>query len=480
MTRPRPCSRVILAGLVSAVGLASPALARGPEDVKQSGIVTIEKVPNRFPTSKLYSHDRIMKALSDNLGDAKQVNIFAFWCNSGGLIDAAKANAPGFKFAIAAATTRDQITQRRIDEENNAGGTRPSFILNNTPPFYYIADYEGFAGQAVSAKWDNVNTFKKLVDFTSNAYDTDPLMAKAPDKGSHPRLVSEGAEENAALNGGADGNHLLGFYGDVSERGPVSLIDFISRNFYGSLKFRTEPKTSALYVGTKDAGNGFAGEGSKANFLAGLTNLKTELAKNKGKETVNLLLGGHGFYQTVSKDLQANAAPLQPRNGRVFNPGASVVDFDMGALEWAYLTAPSTPDGLTDANLRQAPPEVFVTISEGSIDQPVGLWLNDLFLGEFDLAIGSRGGELRVALTDLQIGQLVSMYGGSASLNLRIELAGSSWFRLGSDADVLSDELYDVGSAGAGMSFFMSQVPTPGTLALLALAGLGASRRRRN
>jgi MYXO-CTERM domain-containing protein len=152
----------------------------------------------------------------------------------------------------------------------------------------------------------------------------------------------------------------------------------------------------------------------------------------------------------------------------------------MGAVEWAFLTAPTTPIDEDPRNARYLPPEVFVTMSEGSVDQPVGIWINDLFLGEFDVAIGSRGGELRVALTDLQIGQIASMYGGAASLNLRIELAGADWFRLGSDSDLLQDDLYDVGYSGAGMSFFMSQVPTPGTLALLALAGLGASRRRRN
>jgi MYXO-CTERM domain-containing protein len=472
MTRPRAACPMILPALLAAVGLASPAFARGPEDVKQTGIITREKVGNSTER-RLFSHTKMMKLMSDNLADAKQVNIFGLWCASGGLIKAAEANVPSFKYAIGAAAAFDDETQTVFTNKQSPGNTRLKIGDKE-----YVGGFTAFTAMAATFNWDRSKTFNDLFRNVSFDYDTDPKLKDASNAGKQPKAISEGADGNAALNGGADGNHLVQFFGATDERAN----EIVSTPLFDSLSSATRlnPKTKKYYFDAKEPGGKFNGAGSKVNFTAAMTALKTELAKNQGKETVNLFLGGHGFYQTVSKDLEANAGPLTPRGGKLLGPGRTTLDVQMGAVEWAFLTAPTTPIDEDPRNARYLPPEVFVTMSEGSVDQPVGIWINDLFLGEFDVAIGSRGGELRVALTDLQIGQIASMYGGAASLNLRVELAGADWFRLGSDSDLLQDDLYDVGYSGAGMSFFMSQVPTPGTLALLALAGLGASRRRRN
>ncbi len=464
--------RVLVAGVVVAIaGLVTPAQARGPEDGRQTGIMTREKVGNSSER-RLFSHTKMMKLMSDNLGDAKQVNIFGLWCASGGLIKAAEANAPSFKYAIGAASAFDSTTATVTSKKNNSELTRLQ-----TGPQEFQAGFTAFAASEAALNWNRSKTFNDLFNRTSFDFDTDPSLDGEPNRGKHPKKISDGASGNAALDGGADGNHLVQFFGDVDtasdERASTALYDALSSTT------RMNPKTKKYYFDVKDAGGKFSGAGSKVNFTAAMTDLKTELAKNAGKETVNLFLGGHGFYQTVSKDLEANAGPLTPRGGKMMGPGRTTVDVEMGAVEWSFLTAPPTATEEDPRNARYLPPEVFITMSEGVVVDPIGVWINDLFLGEFAASIGSGGGELRVSLTDVQIGEIVSRFGGAATLDLSFELGGSSWLRLGSDGDLLNDDLYDVGYAGAGLSFYNSEVPTPGTLMVVAMVGVGVGRRRR-
>lgn len=456
---------------ITLAGLALPALARGPEDGKQTGIITREKIDNSLQR-RLFSHTKMMKLMSDNLADAKQVNIFGLWCASGGIIKAAEASAPSFKYAIGAAAAFDDCTQSLVTNKQSPDNGRLKSGNNE-----YLGSFTAFSALAVSVNWDNSKTFNGLFTNVSFAYDTDPKLKNVSNAGKHPKKLSEGADGNAALNGGDDGNHLVQFFGDTDER----TDEFASTSLYDALTgaTRLNPKTKKYYFDSKDAGGKFNGAGSKANFTAAMTSLKTELAKNAGKETVNLFLGGHGFYQTVSKDLEANAGPLTPRGGKLLGPGRTTLDVQMGSVEWSFLTAPVVPTEEDLRNIRYLPPEVFITMSEGAIVDPIGVWINDLFLGDFTAEVGSRGGELRISLSDAQIAQLVGLYGGAATLDLSFELRGSSWLRMGSDGDLLNDDLYDVGYSGAGLSFFNSEVPAPGALALLGLAGLGASRRRR-
>lgn len=457
--------------IVAVAGLLQPALARGPEDGKQTGIMTREKIGNSSER-RLYSHTKMMQVMSDNLGDAKQVNIFGLWCASGGLIKAAEANAPSFKYAIGAASEFNSTTGTIILKKNNDDNTRLQ-----TGPQEFQAGFTAFSAVSATFNWKNSDTFNDFMTQVSFAYDTDPKLDGEPNRGKHPRKVSAGASGNAALNGGADGNHLVQFFGDIDsaadERASTALYDALSS------ATTLNPKTKKYYFDTKDAGGKFNGGGSKGNFTKSMTDLKTELAKNAGKETVNLFVGGHGFYQTVSKDLEANAGPLTPRGGKMMGPGRTTLDIEMGEVEWSFLTAPTVATEEDPRNIRFAPPEVFITMSEGVVVDPIGVWINDLYLGDFSTSIDSRGGELRVSLSDVQISELVSMYGGATSLNLSFELGGSSWLRLGSDGDLLNDDVYDVGYAGAGLSFFNSEIPTPSTLVVVGLVALGAARRRR-
>ena len=457
--------------IVAVAGMVQPALARGPEDGKQTGIMTREKIGNSVER-RLFSHTKMMKVMSDNLGDAKQVNIFGLWCASGGLIKAAEATAPSFKYAIGAASPFDGYTESLVTKKQSDNNGRLETGTNE-----FQGGFTAFSAVASRFNWEKSSTFNDFFNNVSFAYDTDPKLSDSANRGKHPKKISEGANGNAALNGGADGNHLVQFFGDVDqstdERASTALYDSLTN------ATRLNPKTKKYYFDTKDAGGKFTGAGSKGNFTTSMTDLKTELAKNAGKETVNLFVGGHGFYQTVSKDLEANAGPLTPRGGKMMGPGRTTLDVEMGEVEWSFLTAPTVATEEDPRNIRFAPPEVFITMSEGVMVDPIGVWINDLYLGDFTTSIDSRGGELRVSLSDVQISELVSMYGGATSLNLSFELSGSSWLRLGSDGDLLNDDVYDVGYAGAGLSFFNSEIPTPSPLVVVGLVALGAARRRR-
>lgn len=468
----RRIHQVARAGFIVALaGVLQPALARGPEDGKQTGIITREKIGNSFE-KRLLSHTKLMKVMSDNLADAKQVNIFGLWCASGGLIKAAEANAPSFKYAIGAAAEFDSTTATSIATKNSDDNGRLQ-----TGPKEFQAGFTAFSAVAATFNWERSKTFNDFFTNVGFAYDTDPKLANEPNRGKHPRKISEGASGNAALNGGTDGNHLVQFFGDTDdsadERASTALYDALTS------ATRLNPKTKKYCFDSKDAGGKFSGGGSKTNFTTAMTDLKTELAKNAGKETVNLFLGGHGFYQTVSKDKEANAGPLTPRGGKMMGPGRTTLDVEMGSVEWSFLTAPTVATEEDPRNIRFAPPEVFITMSEGVVVDPIGVWINDLYLGDYATSIDSRGGELRVSLSDVQISELVSMYGGATSLNLSFELGGSSWLRLGSDGDLLNDDVYDVGYAGAGLSFYNSEIPTPSTLMVVAMVGVGVGRRRR-
>lgn len=458
---------------LAAIMLVQPALGRGDEDGKQTGIITREKIGNSTER-RLFSHTKLMKVMSDNLADAKQVNIFGLWCASGGLIKAAEANTPSFNYAIGAACEFNKTTQSLLSNKQS-----PNFGRLQKTPKEFLAGFTAFSAHTAAYNWDNSQTFDAFFSNVGTAFDADPDFKDTPSVGKHPKKISQGADGKAALNGGNAGNHLVQFFGATDD----SYDEYASTRLYDSLTNtlvkKLNPKTKKYYYDTKDADDKFSGSGSKSNFTSAMTSLKTELAKNAGKETVNLFLGGHGFYQTVSKDLEANAAPLQPRGGKLLGPGRTTLDVAMGDVEWSFLTMPTIANEDEPGNTRYLPPEVFITMSEGLISGPIGVWINDLFLGDFATSVGSGGGELRVALDDGQISRLVSMYGGMDALNLSFELRGSDWLRLGSDGDLMADDLYDVGYSGAGLSFYPSEVPAPGTLVLLALAGLGATRRRR-
>lgn len=464
--------RVLQAAVVVAVaGMVQPALARGDEDGRQTGIATRVKVGNAS-TLKLFSHTKMMKVMSDNLGDAKQVNIFGLWCASGGLIKAAEATAPSFKYAIGAACEFDDTTESLVDTKQSPTNAR---LMSGDREF--LGGFTAFSASSATFNWDNSNTFNKLFNNVSTAYDTDPKLKNNSDVGKHPKMISMGADGDAALNGGAGGNHLVQFFGATDDGADERSSNVLYQTL--SSATRLNPKTKKYYYDAKDAAGNVTGSGTKGNFVTAMTDLKTELAKNAGKETVNVFLGGHGFYQTVSKDKEANAGPLTPRGGKMMGPGRTTLDVEMGSVEWSFLTAPTVATEEDPRNTRYLPPEVFITMSEGVVVDPIGVWINDLYLGDFTTSIDSRGGELRVSLSDVQISQLVSMYGGATSLNLSFELGGSSWLRLGSDGDLLNDDVYDVGYAGAGLSFYNSEIPTPSTLMVVAMVGVGVGRRRR-
>jgi hypothetical protein len=284
-----------------------------------------------------------------------------------------------------------------------------------------------------------------------------------------------------AINGGTTSNHALIFNGDTDDLYSEPILEqyrALAQAAYGftnrgnSLQFYNNNDNPQEFEGTK-----IDGSASLAHLQTALMNIQMSVNANPGRELVNLFFDGHGF-------LRAAAAPQQngmsgPRTGVVVagGPGGATTTFDLttDSTFWQELEVGIVPNDL--GFVRFFLPQFSLAVSGDSMSNPIGITIDGLLLGSFDLASSPNGAELDINMPDSFTKQLLTLAAGNSFIPVSFTLQNGDWFQFATLDDVYSNPDYFEPQYGFGISMVVGPpAPEPAAWILIGVgfAALGA------
>lgn len=431
---------------------------------------------------------KVLNEMKSSLGRAKQLNYVVDACYAGNAIvksDPTTGVDLGVPHTIMAATPANRLSRFGYSTKDN----NPAGRLQVGNEYYYsFNDY-------VTKKLETtapVPTYQQVFDAAKAGVDAD----KDIPIGRVPELkVRGGGDAGLKVKGSAAKNRTVIFGADTAKMyvesqdaaykawngfGPDSIVQY--RHNYAANAGRTPP---------------MAGPGTWANFKTALGDLKTQLAAGDAQtQMVNLVHIGHGTMEALDDGEKPKNRPVDITEpaGEPSGKGGSPLSIGqgrelLGSLGTQSVEIPTDPDfwftlktGLVppiEDEVRVYQPRFHLAYSFQDTVAPVGVSINGLPLGDFDLGPGSSG-VLDVALSDAYLSALIGAFDGQASLTLSFTLgSGADLIRLATLDDLLYDDAYAGTAYGTGLSTVVIGVPTPGAAAVLGLLGVAGARRRR-
>jgi hypothetical protein len=449
---------------------------RGDVTIEDSGYVFFQ---NAKTDTKRISWTKMVALFNQYLSNAKQLNVFAGNCHSGGLANVAN----GLKtvpYAISTATKVDETTNDgNSNSDKNPPGRLPKHDTNDdvVDNRYYFS-YTAYTTKQLRT---GVSTVQQIHDAAKDAMAIDTKVTGTPQlvsgNGGDPATnINAGASSLAMVFAGslADGLNL-----DLPDQPYLAIKPLVTTTSYYDYNFDAKVVNKV----------NITGDGSYQSFLEGLTNQQTAIDANKKNVTTNIILAGHGYVTEKNVTPKPDAIPAQPKQGEEIVPPPMDAPIPIGiGIDpgfWSDLHEGVTQ--FTPGLVRADQPDFFIAMSEGNLNHPIGVSIDGISLGDFSVTVPSTGGAtLDVPLSDAFLTELFAAEPTMPSqLPITLDLAPGDSFRLALADDILDDPTYTQGEYGAGIGLDVEgvddeSVPEPVGLAMVVPAFLLLCRVRRH
>jgi len=422
------------------------------------------------------SWTKMVALFNQYLSNAKQLNVFAGTCHSGGLANA----AGGLKTVPYVVSTATKVDQTTPDGWRNTDQNPPGLLPKHDSDDDVVADsfYKSYTAFFTKQLRTGASTVQQINDLIVNN------MAAAGVKGT-PQLVSgNGGTAAAKINAGASslamefvGNND-GLNSGIPDQPYLALNPLVNTLSY--YRYNRDAQTYGKIT--------VNGDGSYNSFTTGLTNLQTAINANKGNVATNILLDGHGYVTEKNVTPKPAPIPATPKQGEEIAPPAPGIPFslDIGMDPgfWSDLQEGVTQN--TPGLFRADQPDFFLSVSEGSVTGPIGISIDGISLGSYSFSIPSTGGAmLDIPLSDSFLSQLFATNPTMPSdIPISFSVSPDDSMRLALADDILDDPTFNQPEYGTGIGLDVEAVdgvePVPEPAGLAAIFPAWLLLRRRN
>ena len=321
---------------------------------------------------------KVVQLFNQNLGDAKQFNLYTDLCYDGRVVDLQNDPETALTMPYQIGTSASAI-EKSTDASSGSDKTPPGRLAEHNTKDQVVADsyymsYLAFLTKGLRAE---LPTVKALHDNAVADRNQEPILTGTPqyklgNGGLGTLKVTDGTKQNdLVFAGDLSGN-------DIGHRRPA-------------LPRPQGPAPASLQYYSHNFTNGvnqvqIDGQGTVANFKTALATIKTALAADKGNQLVNIFMKGHG--SKVTKNVQPKPAPIPatPMQGEQVVPpppglGPEIFNISMDSDLWNDLKQGVTANDPTLE--RGKSPEFILSVSEADTPLPFTVSIAGLSLGQF-------------------------------------------------------------------------------------------------